>query len=169
MSVHPRNRGRVGLLTDAEEGRERNPLPPPVRQPHQGTRKRGLPCRRQGDEAQELTRDQGFDRCAEGKEKRAEEDVAEDVTGGPEWVLLENVFGNGIVDLLERNRGRDVRPGEPISRVVSCQHRARIIEDTEGGRSPVGERPRRDRSTAERGGPARSVRVLTAPRTRARS
>ena len=156
-------------LTDAEEGGKGNALPPPVREPQEAPGEGNVPGRGEGDEAKEVAREDGFDRCAEGKEKRAEEDVAEDVTGGPEWVLLENVFGNGIVDLLERDRGRDVRPGEPISRVVSCQHRARIIEDTEGGRSPVGERPRRDRSTAERGGPARSVRVLTAPRTRARS
>lgn len=107
-------------LTDAEEGGEGNALPPPVREPQEAPGERGLPDRHQGDEAKEVARDHGFDRCAEREEKRAEEDVAEHVSGGPECVLLKKMFGNGIVDLLERERGRDERPGEPIPRVMSA-------------------------------------------------
>ena len=95
-------------------------MPPPVREPEEGPGERGMPGRRQGDEAQEVAREQGFDGGAEREYKRAKEDVAEDVSGGPERVLLEKMLGNGVVDLLERDRGGHVRPGEPISRVVSA-------------------------------------------------
>ncbi len=111
---------KLNSLTDAEEGSECDALPPPVREPEECPGERGVPGRGQGDEAQEVAREQGFDGGAEGEDKRAEEDVAEDVSGGPERVFLEKLPGNGVVDLLECDRGGHVRPGEPISRVVSA-------------------------------------------------
>lgn len=96
---------KLDSLTDAEEGSEGDALPPPVREPEESSGSRGMPGRRQGDEAQEVAREQGFDGGAEGENKRTEEDVAEDVSGGPERVLLEELLGNGVVDLLECDRG----------------------------------------------------------------
>ncbi len=74
--MHPRpndqhtgaQRAQVGdSLTNAEEGCEHDALPPPVREPEEATGEGGLPGRRQGDEAGEMARDEGLDRCAKGE------------------------------------------------------------------------------------------------------
>ena len=156
--------GLLDCLTNAEEGREGNALPPPVRQPQEAPGERGLPRRRQGHEAQEVGRDQGLDRCAEGEEKRAKEDVPDHVAGGPEWIFSQKMPGNSIMDLLQRNRGRNEGAGEPIPRVsiVICQGPTAVGSCHMSGRTT-----RRRHRAASRG--ARSMVALTAPRTQDRS
>ena len=161
-------------LTNAEEGCEHNALPPPVRHPEETACEGGLPRRCQGDEAVEVARDQRLDGCGEDEEKRAEEDVADHVAGGPEWILLQKMLGNGVMDLLQCDRGRNEGTGEPKPRVSICH--ARTHEDrgvVTMGRGPPGVCRRdgrlREASPRHTSGDVRGVVALTVPRTRDRS
>lgn len=118
---HPTRGGAPGTArTDAEERGEGDALPPPVHEPERGAGEGGLPRGGQGDIAPEGGGDERLDRGAEAEEEDAEEDVAEYVAGGPEWVLLKKVLGNRVVELLESDRRRHEWTREPGVRLSMC-------------------------------------------------